>query len=147
MTEQTKNTMQFNTRRARNLSLVGYLGTLILIPLWIWVLSPPTLLSQWVATIIWFGPLLTPLWGILRNNPFTYAWSGFLAVFYFSQALTTLVSTPEEQGLAVIELILTSSWLAGASMFARWRGEELGLEIRKPKDAIQPQDSDSEPSN
>ena len=56
-----------------------------------------------------------------------------LAVLYLSQALTTLISTPEEQGLALIELILTSMWLAGASMFSRWRGEELGLEIRKAK--------------
>ena len=127
-------TMQFNTRRARNLTLVGYLGTLILIPLWIWVLSPPTLLSQWWTMFFWFTPLLFPLWGILKNNPFTYAWSGFLAVFYFSQALTTLIASSEEQGLAVVELLLTASWLAGASMFARWRGQELGLEIRKSKE-------------
>ena len=82
----------------------------------------------------WFTPLLFPLWGILKNNPFTYAWSGFLAVFYFSQALTTLIASSEEQGLAVVELLLTASWLAGASMFARWRGQELGLEIRKSKE-------------
>ena len=127
--------MNFNTRRARNLTLVGYLGTLLLIPLWIWVLSPPTLLSQWTTTLFWFVPLLFPLWGILKNKPFTYAWSGFLAVFYFSQALTTLISSPDEQGLAVIELLLTASWLAGASMFARWRGEELGLELKKSQDS------------
>lgn len=127
--------MKFNTRRARNLTLAGYFGMLILIPLWIWVLSPPTLLSKWSTTVLWFTPLLLPLWGILRNKPFTYAWSGFLAVFYFSQALTTLIATPEEQGLAVVELLLTMSWLAGASMFARWRGEELGLELRKPQDS------------
>ena len=134
------NKMKFNTRRARNLTLVGYLGTLLLIPLWIWVLAPPTLLSKWSTTVIWFSPLLLPLWGILKNNPFTYAWSGFMAVFYFSQALTTLIASPSEQGLAVVELILTASWLAGASMFARWRGEELGLELRKAQD-----DDSSEP--
>jgi len=123
--------METNTRHARNLTLVGYLGTLILIPLWIWILSPPELLSKSATTILWFSPLLFPLVGILRNKPFTYAWSGFLAVFYLSQALTTLISTPKEQGLATIELLLTACWLAGASMFARWRGQELGLELKK----------------
>lgn len=125
--------MNNKTRLARNLTLVGYFGTLILIFSWIWWLSPSTLLTQETATIIWFCPLLLPIVGILKNKPFTYAWSGFLAVLYLSQALTTLISTPAEQGLALIELILTSIWLAGASMFSRWRGEELGLEIRKAK--------------
>lgn len=125
--------MNDKTRLARNLTLVGYLGTMILVMLWIWWLSPPELLSQKAATIVWFCPLLLPLWGILSNKPFTYAWSGFLAVLYLSQAVTTLIATPAEQGLAVMELILTSMWLAGASMFSRWRGEELGLEIKKDK--------------
>ena len=125
--------MNNKTRLARNLTLVGYFGTLILIFSWIWWLSPSTLLTSETATIIWFCPLLLPIVGILKNKPFTYAWSGFLAVLYLSQALTTLISTPAEQGLALIELILTSMWLAGASMFSRWRGEELGLEIRKAK--------------
>jgi uncharacterized membrane protein len=127
--------MHNKTRLARNLTLVGYLGTVLLIPTWIWWLAPPEILSQTATTIIWFTPLLLPLWGILSNKPFTYAWSGFLAVLYLSQAITTLVSTPAEQGLALIELILTSLWLAGATMFSRWRGEELGLEIRKAKPA------------
>ena len=125
--------MNNKTRLARNLTLIGYFGTLILIFSWIWWLSPSTLLTPETATIIWFCPLLLPIIGILKNKPFTYAWSGFLAVLYLSQALTTLISTPAEQGLALIELILTSMWLAGASMFSRWRGEELGLEIRKAK--------------
>lgn len=125
--------MNNKTRSARNLTLVGYFGTLMLILAWIWWLSPSTLLTQETATIIWFCPLLLPIVGILKNKPFTYAWSGFLAVLYLSQALTTLISTPAEQGLALIELILTTMWLAGAAMFSRWRGEELGLEIRKAK--------------
>lgn len=125
--------MNNKTRLARNLTLVGYFGTLVLVFSWIWWLSPSSLLTQPTATVIWFCPLLLPIIGIIKSKPFTYAWSGFLAVLYLSQALTTLISTPEEQGLALIELILTSMWLAGASMFSRWRGEELGLEIRKAK--------------
>ena len=134
-----KTLMKDKTRLARNLTLIGYLGTGILVLAWIWRLAPPTLLSQSSTTILWAGPLLLPLWGILTNKPFTYAWSGFLAVFYLSQAITTLISSPEEQGLAIIEIILTGMWLAGASMFSRWRGEELGLEIRKKK-SVEPQE-------
>lgn len=126
--------MNVGTRRARNLTLIGYLGILILLPLWIWVLSPPELLSQQATTILWYLPALFPLRGILLNKPFTYAWSGFIAVFYISQAITTLISTEGEQYLALIELILASCWFAGASMFSRWRGIELGLELKKKSD-------------
>lgn len=126
-------TMSLSTRRARDLTLAGYLGILILIPTWIWYLSPPELLSQKAATIIWWLPALLPLAGILRNNPFTFAWSGFLAVLYISQAITTLISSDNEQFLALIELILASCWFAGAAMYSRWRGQELGLEIKKNK--------------
>ena len=125
--------MENKTRLARNLTLMGYLGTLILVFTWIWWLSPPQAISQMTATVVWFVPLLLPIWGIIKSKPFTYAWSGFLAVLYFSQALTTLISTPEEQGLAIVELLLTGLWLSGASMFSRWRGQELGLEIKKVK--------------
>ena len=121
------------TRRVRNLTLVGYFGILLLLPLWIWWLSPPQLLSQSATTLFWWCPALMPLKGILLNRPFTYAWSGFLAVFYISQAITTLVSSDSEQYLALIELVLAACWFAGASLFSRWRGQELGLELKKVK--------------
>lgn len=128
--------MDINTRRARNLTIVGYLGILILLPLWIWVLSPPELLSQKATTILWYLPALFPLKGILLNKPFTFAWSAFIAVLYISQAITTLIITEHEQYLAMIELILASCWFAGASLFSRWRGMELGLELKKKSESI-----------
>jgi len=125
--------MNFATRRARNLTLIGYLGILILIPMWIWFLSPPELLSKTSATIIWWIPALAPIYGLFMNRPFTYAWSGFLAVFYISQAITTMVASDSEQFLALIELILAIFWFIGAALFSRWRGQELGLELKKKK--------------
>ena len=119
------------TRNARNLTLIGYLGLLVLIPAWIWVLSPPKLLSPLSATIIWYVPALFPLRGIILNKPFTFAWSGFLAVFYISQAITSMIASDDEQYLALIELILASCWFAGAALFSRWRGQELGMELKK----------------
>ena len=125
--------MHLATARAKNLTLAGYFGLLILLPLWIWFLSPPELLSKQATTILWWGPALFPLRGILLNRPFTYAWSGFFAVFYISQAITTLITSDSEQYLALFELILASCWFAGAAMFSRWRGEELGLQLPKRK--------------
>ena len=119
--------MNSSTRLARNLTLIGYLGILILIPAWIWLLSPPEILSPTTAMIIWWLPALTPVRGIILNKPFTYAWSGFLAVFYISQAITTMVASDNEQYLALIELLLASCWFAGATLFSRWRGQEFNI--------------------
>jgi len=121
--------MEIKTRRARNLALYGYLAIVLYIPIWIWFLSPPELLSKSATTLFWWTPVLFPMYGIIRGNPFTFAWSGFLAVFYLSQAITTFISNEQEQFLAIIEILLASSWFAGAAMFARWRGQELGLEL------------------
>ena len=117
--------MELKTRRIRNLTLIGYLGIVILIPAWIWWLAPPVLLSPLATTVIWWLPALLPIRGLLLNKPFTYAWSGFLAVFYISQAITTLISSNTEQFLALIELILACCWFIGASLFSRWRSQEL----------------------
>lgn len=121
------------TRYARNVALSGYFGILLLIPAWIWWLAPPELLSKKTATIIWWLPALFPLVGLLKNKAFTFAWSAFLAVIYISQSITTLVASSHEQYLASIELIMASCWFAGATLFSRWRGQELGLELKKPE--------------
>ena len=115
--------MTIATRRARYFTLLGYLDVFLLIPLWICYISPPTLLSQTSTTILWWSPLLMPLRGLILNKPYTFAWSGFLAVLYISQAITTLISSNTEQYLALIELLFASSWFTGAAMCARWRGE------------------------
>ncbi|WP_372883194.1 DUF2069 domain-containing protein [Psychromonas sp.] len=122
------------TRHYQLLAKTGYFGLLILIPVWHLWLSPPLLdINPWLVTSIWFIPLLFPLKGILQKNPYTYAWSGFLALFYLMHAIVILSSEPSEWLLASIELLCASFFLIGDIYFAKYRGRELGLSIRKKK--------------
>jgi len=122
------------TRHYQLLANTGYFGLLILIPVWHLWLSPPSLnINPWLVTGIWFIPLLFPLKGILQSNPYTYAWSGFLALFYLMHSIVILISEPGELILASIELLLACLFLAGNIYFAKYRGRELGLSIRKKK--------------
>lgn len=122
------------TRHYQLLANTGYFGLLLLIPVWHLWLSPPLLnINPWLVTGIWFIPLLFPLRGILQSNPYTYAWSGFLALFYLMHSIVILLSEPGELILASMELLLACFFLTGNIYFAKYRGRELGLSIRKKK--------------
>lgn len=122
------------TQHYQLIAKTGYFGLLILIPVWHLWLSPPLLdINPWLVTGIWFIPLLFPLKGILQKNPYTYAWSGFLALFYLMHGIVILISEPSEWSLASIELLFACFFLIGDIYFAKYRGRELGLSIRKKK--------------
>ena len=122
------------TQHFKLLSRIGYFGLLVLVPVWHLWLSPPALsINPWLITAIWFVPLLFPLKGIIQGNPYTYAWCGFLALFYLMHAIVILISEPTEILLASIELLLTCLFLTGNIYFAKYRGRELCLSIRKKK--------------
>ena len=124
------------TQHFKLLSRIGYLGLLVLVPVWHLWLSPPALsINPWLITAIWFVPLLFPLKGIIQGNPYTYAWCGFLALFYLMHAIVILISEPTDILLASIELLLSCLFLTGNIYFAKYRGRELGLSIRKKKES------------
>ena len=74
-----------------------------------------------------------PLRGIIKGNPYTYAWSGFIALIYIMHACVIIMSDEQERMLAVVELGLASLFLMGNIYFAKYKGQELGLSIRKKK--------------
>lgn len=127
------------TQQYKLLARVGYFLLLLLIPIWHLQLSPPPLgLSPLFTASIWFIPLLFPLRGIIKGNPYTFAWSGFLGLLYIMHAVVIcysayLESNTIELAMAVLELIFSSLFLTGCIYFAKYRGRELGLSIRKKK--------------
>tara|TARA_R110001583_G_scaffold16561_6_gene67784 strand:+ start:16380 stop:16775 length:396 start_codon:yes stop_codon:yes gene_type:complete len=128
------------TEQYKLVARIGYFSLLLLIPIWHLWLSPPALnLSPWLIFTIWFVPLLFPLKGVLQGNPFTFAWCGFLALLYMMHATVViytayLESASMELMLASFELLFSSVFLMGNIYFAKYRGQELGLSIRKKKE-------------
>jgi len=122
------------TRNYQRVAKIGYVGLLLLIPLWHLYLSPPTLdISPLLVTSIWLLPLLFPLKGIIQGNPYTYAWSGFISLIYIMHSCVIIMANDQELWLAFIELVFASLFLAGNIYFAKYKGQELGLSIRKKK--------------
>ena len=121
------------SRIARYTALVGYLGLITLVILWQGVISPHPHISPVWLTTLWLIPLLFPLRGMLRGTPYTYAWGTFISTLYLTHAAVLLYTSPEERLLAFIELCLVSSWIVGSTLYARWKGQELGLGLKKRK--------------
>lgn len=127
------------TNEYKFIARLGYFSLLLLIPSWhLWISPPPLSMNPWLITCVWFVPLLFPLRGIICGNPYTFAWCGFLGIFYSIHALVIIYSAFIENiiievQLAIVELIFALLFLIGSLYYAKYRGRELGLSIRERK--------------
>ncbi|QBF84747.1 DUF2069 domain-containing protein [Shewanella maritima] len=86
-----------------------------------------------VFSVLWILPLLLPLKGVITGNPYTYAWASFILCLYLLHGLTLVYVTEELLLFAIIESVLISLLLIGFPFYARKRGRELGLGLKKHK--------------
>lgn len=128
--------MQSNTRFYRHLALWSCLSLLVWVPVWHVFLAQPVGRSEqfeWLLGAVWTLPLLLPLKGIVQGHPYTHAWANFIVMFYLIHGLTSLYAVDSERWYAIVELILAVAMFVGCSFFARLRGKELGLGLKKLK--------------
>lgn len=110
-----------------------WLGLLLWQVVWHLWLSPHPHLPAWAVTLGWSAPLLFPLRGLFQGRPYTHAWANFVLMLYFLHALTIITIDEGERWLGIVELILTSGSFTLNLLYARKRGQELGLKLRKLK--------------
>jgi len=120
----------FSTSQLRLITLAAYFCLLIFMPLWLIVLSPSPM-TPWLSLVFFTLPLLFPLKGLLQGDPYTYAWSNFILMLYFLHSLTTLWVSTNDVIWALIELSLATIMFLAGSYYAKYKGQELGLSIRK----------------
>ena len=122
-----------NTAFFRRLALFGYVGLLIWVPVWHFLLSQSIEKSSLFIILLWIVPLLLPARGLLTDKPYTYAWANFIVMIYLLHALTAIYAVENEAWYAAIELLFATCMFIGCSFYARLRGKELGLGIKKLK--------------
>ncbi|WP_394241798.1 DUF2069 domain-containing protein [Vibrio astriarenae] len=123
--------MSERTRRYRLCALAANLGLLAWVVLWNLSLSPHPHLNAATLAVVWAIPLLLPLPGILAGKPYTHAWANFVLMLYFLHSLTVIYIDEGERWFGAAELFLTSVAFICNIMFARLRGKELGLKLKK----------------
>ncbi|TLU61319.1 DUF2069 domain-containing protein [Thalassotalea litorea] len=121
----------FSTPTLKRIALAGYFGLLVFMPLWLIYLSPSDGLSPVLSVTMFVIPLLFPLPGLVKGNPYTFAWANFVVMIYFLHSLTTFWVSPEERVWALIELILASMMFFAGTYYSKYKGQELGLGLKK----------------
>lgn len=107
-------------RLAQGLTLVGYLGLWILLPLWYLWLAPSTELPAYFVVFL-VAPLVFPFSGLVRGRVYTYKWSLFVSLLYFMHGVGEAWTWPDERGYALLEVLLSLVWFAGAIGYVRSR--------------------------
>ena len=121
--------MTSRTQQFRYLALVGYFGLLIWTIIWHFIVSKEQY-SNLFLFLFWVLPLLFPLRGLLKGTPYTYAWANFVVMIYFLHGLTAIY-TEDVWWYAAIELLFATFMFIGCCYYARGRGRELGLKLKK----------------
>lgn len=124
------------TVRFQRIALFGYFGLLVLMPIWLYLIAPREGHSDGFIFVVYILPLLLPLKGILQDKPYTYAWANFIVMFYFIHGFTLIWVAQEQMIWVLLELLFASAMFIGCTYYARYRGQELGLKIRKLKDDL-----------
>lgn len=127
------NKSTFSTTTLKKITLFGYFGLLFFMPLWLLILNPSDGLTPTLSLVFFTLPLLFPFKGLIKGNPYTYAWSSFVVMIYFLHSLTTLWVSPTDMIWALIELFFATIMFIGGTYYAKYKGQELGLSIREKK--------------
>ncbi|BFL83507.1 DUF2069 domain-containing protein [Shewanella baltica] len=112
------------------LSRLGYFALVLLLGGWFvgqGISGEYTLLFS----LLWILPLLLPAKGVFQGNPYTYAWASFVLCLYMLHGLTLLYVTTDAFAFALIEVLLIGVLLIAFPFYARIRGRELGLGLKK----------------
>ena len=101
------------------LTLFGYFGIMLLLPVWYGWLAPPSVLPAQVPIIALGLPLFAPLRGLLHARRYTVAWSLFLSLLYLTHGVVEAYSEIEARWLALTEVALSLCWLVGGITYLR----------------------------
>ncbi|WP_438863730.1 DUF2069 domain-containing protein [Neptunicella sp.] len=126
--------MSSKTLFFRRLALISYLSLLSWSIIWHFVLSQPQVHSTLFLLLFWVLPLLLPAKGLIQGSPYTHAWANFIVMLYLLHGLTAVYASTGEQWYAAIEILAASGMFVGCSFYARLRGRELGLGLKKLKE-------------
>jgi uncharacterized membrane protein len=128
--------MTFNTKFFRTLTLTSYLLLIVWLVVWHFILTIDKPTSTLFTLLFWIMPILLPIKGLIEGKPYTHAWTNFIVMYYLLHGLTAVYAVEGERLYAFVEIILCCALFTGCSFYARMRGRELGLGIRKLKEEL-----------
>ena len=117
--------MSRRTYAAYLVSLSAYFCLVLLLVAWNAWLAPSAYFPVALVLLVMVTPLLVPLRGLLHGKPYTYAWTSFLALLYFTHGVVEAYVNPAERLYAGVEALLALGLFSGSVLYARWRSREI----------------------
>ncbi len=111
-------------KKSLYITLSGYFALLLLLIVWHGFMFPADN-QPWVILGFIIAPLLFPLRGLLKENPYTYAWTSFVILLYFMHGTVEAWANDNERVYAIIEIYLSIQVYIGAIYYARLQGRAL----------------------
>ncbi|MGD2055818.1 MAG: DUF2069 domain-containing protein [Gammaproteobacteria bacterium] len=102
-----------------SLTLAGYFGTFILLTAWYTVLAPAVHFPVALVLLVLVSPLLFPLRGLLHGRTYTFSWSCFLALLYFTHGIVEAWISADTRVWGLMEAAFTTLWFGSAIMYVR----------------------------
>ena len=106
------------------ITLSGYFSLLLLLIVWHGFIYPANN-NSWLLLGFIIAPLLLPLKGLLKENPYTFAWTSFVILLYFMHGTVEVWANAEQRIYAILEVFLSTQVYIGAIYFARLQGRAL----------------------
>ena len=106
---------------SRWLVLLSYFGLLSLLLLWFTLLAPPRQIPISLALLVFVGPLLLPLRGLLYQRSYTHAWTAFLVLIYFIHGVVEAWANSAERYLAGLEILLSMTLFTACILYIRYK--------------------------
>ena len=112
------------TELARRVTLVGYVLLPVVLSLQVFGIATVEPATRGFLWVIWVGPLVVFLPGLLRGTWKSYIWLCFVLLVYFMGTVSGLAAPPNE-ACEWLQLVLVCLVFTSAMLYARWRQREL----------------------
>lgn len=110
-------------RVSRWTALLGYFSLLSITLVWNAWLAPSSHIPRSLVLLVLLIPLLLPLRGLLHGNPYTYAWTSFIALFYFMLGISNAAGD-QQPIYAALQILASLSLFWGCVFYTRSKGRQ-----------------------
>lgn len=107
------------TQFFKQLALFSFLGLMTSLICWITLAKHSDNFPTAALLILALVPLLFPLRGMLHGRPYTYAWTSFLMLLYFSHGIGEVYSAEGFSLFASLEVLFSSMTFIASITFIR----------------------------
>jgi uncharacterized membrane protein len=112
-----------NRRVARAISLASYLGLIGWVMAWIMLFGDVAREHISFSLLVFVGPLLLPLRGVLAGRDKALIWGALVGLPYAVHGGVEAWANPEQRWLGLVEAALSLAYLVSSALFIRWRAE------------------------